>query len=92
MKKMRRIEAELELIDERLAAAHKYVTRGVNVEGCLWLHLDDWRGNSGHPLWMKSVMIPATQKARARKEKALETLSLKSISRHLQQRRPKRIR
>jgi hypothetical protein len=70
-----------------LRPAEEYVARNVNVEGSPWLHLDDWKGKSGHPLWMKNYMIPATKKARARKEKALEKISRKIKGKGLSRRR-----
>ena len=91
MNKRRKIEEQLEMIDNRLAAAEDYVARNVNVEGSSWLHLDDWKGRSGHPLWVKNYMIPATKRARARKEKALEGISRKSKDKALKQRRRPRI-
>lgn len=74
MHKRRRIEEQLEKIDERLANAEAYLARGENVEGTAFLHFDDWRGKSGHPKWMENFMIPATKRGRARKEKALERI------------------
>lgn len=70
MDKRRRIESQLEKIDERLANAEEYLARGENVEGTAFLHFDDWQGRSGHPKWMVNFMIPATRRGRARKEKA----------------------
>jgi hypothetical protein len=55
---MRKIEQQLARIEERLANAEEYLARNVNVEGKSFLHFDDWCGKSGHPLWMKNVMIP----------------------------------
>src|SRR5437773_593408 len=72
--KRKRIREQLQFIEERLLNAEEYVARNVNVEGSSWLHFGDWRGNSGHPLWMKNFMIPTMMKLRARKEKALDTI------------------
>jgi hypothetical protein len=77
-KKRQRIEKKLELIERDLANAREYVARNVNVEGTSWFHFGDWRGKSGHPLWMKNFMIPTLMKYRARKEKALETIETKA--------------
>ena len=87
MSKQQQIERQLELIDKRLANAAAYVASGVNVEGTKFLHLDDWRGKSGHPKWMRNHMIPATKRGRAKKEKALERMKNKERKRVLQQRR-----
>lgn len=78
MNKLRKIKEQLETIEIRLTKAEKYIGRNVNVEGSAWLHTDDWNGKSGHPLWMKNWMIPATKKRKARKEKALERIDNKS--------------
>ena len=75
MNKTRKIEEQLERIEKRLADAEEYIGQNVNVEGSSWLHFDDWKGKSGHPLWMKNFMIPTTKKARVRKEMALEMIS-----------------
>jgi hypothetical protein len=87
MNKTRKIEEQLEMIEKRLADAEEYVARGVNVEGPSWLHFGDWRGKSGHPLWMKNFMIPSTKKARARKEKALERIKRENRDKNLKHRR-----
>jgi hypothetical protein len=90
MNKKQVIKEQLEMIEKRLADAEEYVAQGVNVEGSAWLHFDDWNGKSGHPLWMKNFMIPATKKARAKKERALEKISRKEGDRCLKQRRQQR--
>jgi hypothetical protein len=87
MNKTRKIEEQLEMIEKRLADAEEYIAQNVNVEGSSWLHLDDWKGKSGHPLWMKNFMIPATKKARARKEKALERIRRENRDKSLKRRR-----
>jgi hypothetical protein len=66
-RKRRTIEESLDNIDRRLADADGYVERDVNVEGRSFLHFGDWRGQSGHPKWMKNVMIPALRRGRTRK-------------------------
>jgi hypothetical protein len=75
--KKREIQEQLKRIDERLRNAEEYVARNVNVESSSFLHLKDWEGKSGHPLWMKNFMIPATERGRARKENALEQIIAK---------------
>jgi hypothetical protein len=92
MSKRGKIEERLEQFDERLAAAEEYLARGVNVESSSWLHMDDWKGRSGHPLWVKNYMIPATKRARARKERALEAIGRKSKDKGLKQRRRPMVR
>ena len=77
-KKRQKIEELLETIEQRLADAREYLARNVNVEGRHYLHFDDWKGQSGHPLWMKNHMIPATIKWRARKEKTLHRIEVKA--------------
>src|SRR5438309_11950720 len=86
--KKRTIKEQLALIEKRLAAAEAYIAKNVNVEGSSFLHLHDWEGKSGHPLWMKNFMIPATKRARARKEKALERIIAKEKEKK-SQKRPK---
>lgn len=87
MDERQKIEKQLENIEERLAAAEQYVARNVNVEGSAFPHFGDWKGKSGHPLWMKNYMIPATKRGRARKEKALEKINGKIKEKGLRQRR-----
>jgi hypothetical protein len=65
------------MIDKHLAKAEEYIARNVNVKSSSWLHLEDWKGKSGHPLWMKNHMVPSTKKARAKMEKALERITKK---------------
>jgi hypothetical protein len=72
--KKRKIMEQLDMIDRHLANAEEYVARNENVKGSPQFHLGDWKGKSGHPLWMKNHMIPQTKRVRARMEKALETI------------------
>jgi hypothetical protein len=85
--KKQAIEEQLEMIERHLANAAEYIARNINVEGSPRLHLDDWRGKSGHPLWMRNVMIPATLKRRAQKEKTLENLDSKARDKALTRRK-----
>ena len=88
MKKTRKIKQQTRTLDQNLAAAEEYVARNVNVRGFpSWLKLSDWKGKSGHPLWMKNHMIPSTQRARAEKERALERIDAKGKEKQLKQRR-----
>jgi hypothetical protein len=82
-KKRQSIEEQLEVIEKCLANAEEYLAKNVNVEGSSWLHFDDWRGKSGHPLWMKNFMIPIMIKGRAKKEKALRNLNQKAKDKYL---------
>jgi hypothetical protein len=66
----RKIQESLERIEQRLRNAEEYVARNENVEGASFLHLRDWEGKSGHPLWMQHWMLPTTKRERARKERA----------------------
>jgi hypothetical protein len=86
-KNRRRIEEQLRFIEERLSNAKEYLARNVNVEGSSWLHMDDWRGKSGHPSWVKNHMIPAWKRLRARKERALETIDERTKDKKLARRR-----
>jgi hypothetical protein len=88
MKKTRKIKEQIGTLDQNLAAAEEYIARNVNVRGFpAWLQLSDWKGKSGHPLWMKNHMIPSTQKARGEKERALERISAQDKAKQLEQRR-----
>jgi hypothetical protein len=82
-REVQRIEAQLEAIDQRLDNARKYLAKNVNVRSKSNLHFEDWRGNSGHPLWMKNFMIPATTRGRARKAKALRDIEDKAKDKRL---------
>lgn len=72
------IREQLARIEKRLSDAEEYLARGVNVEGSGFLHLDDWRGKSGHPLWVRNFMIPTTLKHRSEKEKTLDLIDKKA--------------
>lgn len=77
MDKSRQIQNRIEEFDQRLANAEAYLSRGENIEGTGFLHFDDWKGNSGHPLWIRNVMIPRTTKKRAQLERTLESIAEK---------------
>ena len=83
MSKRRKIHEQLTAIEKTLSNAEEYVQKGINVEGSSWLHLDDWRGRSGHPSWMRNFMIPTMMKHRARKEKALEAVDNRAKDKEL---------
>jgi hypothetical protein len=87
MNKRRKIEEEIEKIDERLAAAGDYVARNVNIESSSLFHSDDWNGKSGHPLWMKNHMISTTKKIRAKKERVQDKIDKKIKGKWLKQRK-----
>ena len=86
-KKRRRLKEQLREIDRSLLNADEYLAKNVNVEGSTWLHLDDWRGKSGHPSWMKNHAIPAMKRQRARIEKLLETIDKKAREKALARRK-----
>lgn len=86
-RKLQQIDQKLELIDAKLADAREYVARNLNVRGKGFLHFDDWRGNSGHPKWMKNFMIPATTRGRARKAKALRDIEDEAKDKRVSMRR-----
>jgi hypothetical protein len=81
------IEERLRMIEERLSNAEEYIAKGVNVEGLSFLHLGDWHGKSGHPLWMKNYLIPSTLKQRARTERKLEGIVIKEKAKVISMRR-----
>ena len=85
--KEQKIEHRLTRIEQRLRNAQAYAARNENVERASFLHLRDWEGKSGHPLWIKNFMIPATLRARALNEKRLERLITKQHDRKSQKRR-----
>jgi hypothetical protein len=75
--KRQKIQERLERAEQHLRNAEEYVAGGKNVESSSFLHLKDWEGKSGHPLWMKNFMIPTIERWRARKQKALERIVAK---------------
>ena len=87
MNEERKIKKQVEKLDQHLLAAGQYVARNVNVRGFSWLHLSDWKGKSGHPLWMKNHMIPSTKKARAERERALEKIVTKAKEKRIKKRK-----
>ena len=92
MNKKRKIKEQMEKLDRDLAAAKDYVAKDVNVRSLSWLHLSDWKGKSGHPLWMKRHMIPSTEKFRARRERTLERIDIKSKEKQLKERTRPRVK
>ena len=85
--KRKNIEEQLRMIEKHLVNAEEYVAQNVNVEGTSWLHFEDWRGKSGHPVWMRNFMIPATIKQRAKKERALDKIDNKTKDKNVTRRR-----
>jgi hypothetical protein len=77
MDKERKVREQLEYVERDLANAEAYLEQNVNVDSGSWLHLSDWRGQSGHPLWMKNHMIPSSKRWIVKKERALQTLNNK---------------
>jgi hypothetical protein len=94
-KKQQQIKERLEMIEKILVDAHEYVSKNINIESVpsiYLLHFGDWKGKSGHPLWMKNFMIPELMKRRNKLEKALETLSGRAKGKKLTAvKRPRRI-
>jgi hypothetical protein len=88
--KQRRIEERLESIGRDLANAAAYIEKGVNVRSSSPLHLLDWKGQSGHPLWMKNHMVPRNRKEQAKLETALERIAAREHDRRSHRRRPTR--
>ena len=82
-RKRQEVQKTLDTIETRLTNAERYLAQDVNIEGKSFLHFDDWLGKSGHPLWMRNVMIPAWMRQRARKERALETIANKAKDKKL---------
>ena len=88
--KKRKIEERLKRVGERLRNAEEYIARNVNVESTSFVHIKDWEGKSGHPLWMKNFMVPRTKIARTQNEKALERIVAKEKDKKSQERRKSR--
>lgn len=86
-RKLPRIEEKIAAIEEGLLNARAYLRRGLNVEGSSFLHFSDWKGHSGHPLWVQNHMIPVLLRSRARQEKKLRTLADRAKDKRLSLRR-----
>lgn len=82
--KWRKIESKLEAIEKNLANAESYIAKDINVCSVSQFRLDDWKGKSGRPLWIKNHMIPRTKKWRARLEQALERMDTQAQKRAAQ--------
>jgi hypothetical protein len=87
MNKQRQIKEQIKMLDRHLLAAERYVAKNVDVWGLSWLHLGDWKGKSGHPLWMKNHMIPATKRFSVKKERALKKIATKAKEKRQTERR-----
>jgi hypothetical protein len=83
----RKIKEQIEKLNQNLVAAEHYVAWNVNVRAFDWLHLSDWNGKSGHPLWMKKHMIPSTKRMMTERERALKQIASKTKERQLKERR-----
>ena len=68
-RKRPKIQERLKKVEECLRNAEQYVARDVNVESTSFCHFAEWKGKSGHPLWMKNYAIPAMKRALARFER-----------------------
>lgn len=86
-KKRKKIEERITMIEKNLVNAAAYVAKGVNIEVFAELHFGDWRGNSGHPVWMKNVMIPRSIKWREKLEKTLLKIDDKAKDKKLTMRK-----
>ena len=73
--------------EQYLRNAEAYVARNVNVESTSFCHFADWKGKSGHPLWMKNYAIPAMKRALARFEKRLDRIAARQKDKRSQKRR-----
>lgn len=87
MNKKRKIQEQIQTLERHLAAAEDYVARKANVRSVSAFHLGDWKGNSGHPLWMKNHMIPTTQRTLAEKERILDRIDSKTKAKQIKQQR-----
>ncbi len=87
MNRERKIKEQIEKLNQNLVAAEHYVARNVNVQSFDWLHLSDWNGKSGHPLWMKNYMIPSIKRMMTESERALEKITSKTKARRIKERR-----
>jgi hypothetical protein len=87
MNKQRKIKEQIEKLGQRLVAAGHYIERNVNIRGSDWLHLANWNGKSGHPLWMRNRMIPSTQRTITEKERALQKIGTKAKEKGLKERK-----
>jgi hypothetical protein len=79
----KKLEGQLKSIETSLANAQEYLSKGINIESTSAFHLSDWKGKSGHPEWMRNVMIPKLLKQRARIERMLESMSTKTKDKKL---------
>ena len=77
MSKQKAIEYRIKCCQKAIDNAEKYLAKGENIEGSGFLHLDDWVGHSGHPKWVKNVLIPRLKKRIAAAEKTIEKISQK---------------
>lgn len=87
--KARKIKEQIRKMEAYLANAEQYLTQNVNIEGVSFLHFDDWKGRSGHPAWVRNVMIPSTKEGISKMEKTLDIVYKKrkdkSVSRRKRQ-------
>jgi hypothetical protein len=81
----RKIRRKIDTLETELAAGARYALRGVNRRAgpCV----QDWKGNTGHPLWMRNHMIPVKRRVRAQLDRALDTIATKERGRRLRARR-----
>jgi hypothetical protein len=73
-RKLPPIQEKIAGIEKTLVNALAYLQRGVNVESSSFLHFRDWKGHSGHPLWVQNHMIPVLLRSRTRQEEKMRTL------------------
>lgn len=86
-KRRRPIEEHLTNVEAWLANAEAYVAKNVNIKGKSRFYTGDWKGQSGHPSWMRNVMIPAWTRHRAKQERTLEAIAKRAKARELRQRK-----
>ncbi len=88
MRNMREIiEKRIESKEKRIENAERYLEKGINIEGVAAFHLDDWKGHSGHPKWVRNKMIPFLKQSIKRQEKLIDQLENKEKDRKITERR-----
>lgn len=84
--KLKNIKERVKSLKKSLDNAIAYLERGQNIEGEGFVHLCDWKGNSGHPKWVKNHMMPTIEKKIIHDERIIKILEAKDKSKALQNR------
>lgn len=83
---IKKIEKKIERLEKNLEDSKSYVKKGENIYGD-WS--TDWKGKSGHPSWVKNIVIKCKEYSIKAWHRVIDDLEKKEKDKQLSQRRVK---